>query len=182
MVATIQDEQDAVRRLVQAFVQFRRLHWQHRPVGGVTRSDALVLVFLHRAGTLTGRGLKISEISAEMRVAAPTMTQQLQSLEKQGLIEKTTDPADRRAVRVRLTAQGEAMIYHLREGFVESLAGLSAYLGEADSLHLAQLLERVFTYFDSLRDNPEACEEERPGADLGGMWMGGPSASVPPAR
>ncbi len=180
MDVKVPDEQTAVQRLLHTFVKFRRLQWQQRPMGGVTNSDSLVLVFLHRAGTLTGAGLKVSEISAEMGVAAPTMTQQLQSLEKQGLIEKTPDPADRRAVRVRLTPQGEATIYRLREGFIASLAGLSAYLGEEDSVQLAQLLERVFTYFDTLRDDPAACEDGKIGSDAVREWSERPREDARP--
>jgi DNA-binding MarR family transcriptional regulator len=161
---------DAVAQdLLEAFSQFRRLHWRESPIAGLTPGELRVLMFVRRAaggepfghglgdaegeGTGAREGAKVSEISSMLRVASPTATQQINELEARGYVERATDPDDRRAVRVTLTPKGEATIRQAHEAFVASFKGLVDHLGEEQSRQLADLLTRTFTYFNDIRDS-----------------------------
>jgi DNA-binding MarR family transcriptional regulator len=145
--------QDVVaQELLEAFSQFRRLHWRESPIAGLTPGELRVLSCLRRAATPENAGTKVSEISTMLRVAPPTATQQINELESQGYVERAGDRKDRRAVRVSLTEKGEAAIEHAHEAFVTSFKGLVDYLGEEQSKQLADLLTRTFTYFSEVRE------------------------------
>ncbi len=51
-------------------------------------------------------GLRIGEIARRARLSKQTMTTMVRLAERDGLVERRSDPADRRATRVHLTAKG----------------------------------------------------------------------------
>lgn len=50
------------------------------------------------------------DIARRLRIEGPTMTRMLDTLEKDGLVERLADPADRRTKQLRLTPAGEAAL------------------------------------------------------------------------
>jgi len=74
-------------------------------------------------------GLKMSELSQHLMVTGGNVTGIVDLLEKDGLAERTPEPADRRAYRVRLTRAGRKAFGEMaraHEGWiVEMLGGLS---------------------------------------------------------
>jgi len=150
----------AAHKLMQAFGRLRRLNWRHGPVAGLTPGEMLVLSCIKRATPPEGGGLRVSEIGNLLHVAAPTITQQLNDLETRGLVEKQSDPDDRRAVRITLTRKGDEAVCTALVAFSASVSGLVAYLGEDDSNQLADLLSKAFTYFDELSEKAGGMSEQ----------------------
>src|SRR5690349_3595140 len=143
------------QELLYTFGRFRRAQGQQTPVAGLTRSEFMVLACIRRGGMPEGSGIRVSEISNLLQLAPPTVTQQIQELETRGLVEKHSDPDDRRAVLVRLTTKGDQTICTAWEAMLASLNGLVIYLGEEDSLVLVKLMDKVATYFQEMREaNP----------------------------
>ncbi len=70
-------------------------------------SAALATIGVH--GPLTP-----SELADRERVKRPTVTRIIASLEDAGLIERTADPADRRACLLSATGEGRALLKRLR--------------------------------------------------------------------
>jgi len=65
--------------------------------------------------TVGGSGpLTLGELAELERVASPTITKVVALLHERGLVDKITDPTDRRFVRVQLTADGEALVARSR--------------------------------------------------------------------
>jgi len=62
----------------------------------------------------TSGPLTLGELAELERVASPTITKVIGLLHEKGLVDKITDPADRRFVRVQLTAEGEALLARTR--------------------------------------------------------------------
>jgi DNA-binding MarR family transcriptional regulator len=142
----------AAQKLLEAFIRFRRAGWRQSPIGGLTPSEVMILSYLVRATKEEPAGIKVSDISNFLQVAPPTITQQVNNLERQGYVDRNIDKEDRRAVRIRLTEQGSDAIERAHKAFHASLAGLVAYLGEEQSEQLADLLTRTFTYFHERKD------------------------------
>ncbi|MCG2623305.1 MarR family transcriptional regulator [Arthrobacter sp. I2-34] len=95
------------------------------PGWDVTAAQSSVLT------TLLDRGpLRMGELAAVEGVRMPTATSVVARLVKLGLVERTADPQDRRAVQVGLTAQGRIQIDALsaerNANFAELLGRLSA--------------------------------------------------------
>lgn len=92
--------------------------------------------------------IKVSDISKQLHVTSPTVTQLLKGLEANGLIERHNDPSDRRSVGLTLTKQGEHVTQLAAQTFSSSLHGLIEYLGEEESNQLADLLFKMFRYYN----------------------------------
>ena len=99
------------RRLAQLTQLLRAQAHRGRSVGSL-----LVLARLDAGGPQ-----RVTDLAAAERVAQPTMTGLIGRLEADGLVRKTADPADARAVRVELTAAGRDQLAAVRAERAEAL-------------------------------------------------------------
>jgi DNA-binding MarR family transcriptional regulator len=129
------------QRLMEALKRFNRVAWHERSYMGFKPSEIRVLFCVARGD------MKVSEISKRMHVTSPTVTQVINGLEANGLVERSVDPTDRRAVRVQLTPKGESVRQKAGEALYASFNGLIEYLGEERSNELAELLTDAYAYF-----------------------------------
>ena len=83
---------------------------------------------------------RVTELAAAERVAQPTMTGLIGRLEADGLVRKTADPADARAVRVELTATGRDQLVAVRAERAEALQVRLDLLDDAARAALAAAL------------------------------------------
>lgn len=109
---------------------------------GLQSGEFDTLATLRRAGepyTLTP-----GQLSRTSMVTGAAMTNRLQRLEDRGLLERSTDPTNRRSVRVRLTEAGLALV---DEAVVSHLATERELLDRAltarEQRQLAALLARL---------------------------------------
>ena len=89
---------------------------------GMTISQLSALSIVAMKGAVT-----LGELAAAERVQPPTMTRVAAALEAEGLVERVSDPNDRRIIRLRPT---EAGIATLQESRSRRTAYLSARLHE----------------------------------------------------
>src|SRR5471032_3308558 len=85
----------------------RRLRQQ--VAGGVTSSQVSALATVERLGTPT-----LGELAASEQVQPPSMTKIVVGLEAAGLVARQEEEADRRIVRVKLTAEGRRTLARSR--------------------------------------------------------------------
>src|SRR3954468_19908228 len=158
---------DEVDRLVQAW-QRERADLDLRPMEVLSRVSRLghhldrarrqafaehaieswefdVLAALRRAGA--PYELSPGRLLRETLVTSGTMTNRVDRLAARGLVERSPDPADRRGVIVRLTAEGKTAV----DGAFEALLGAErtflADLAPADQKRLATLLRTLLSPF-----------------------------------
>lgn len=143
-------ESTTSQKLLKSFMQFRKIGWHDKKIAGYNPSEFKVLATLKQAGNEMDREMKVSDISQILKVTPPTVTQILNILEKDGLVERTMDPEDRRVVKVKLTPAGIEATEIAKKAFTESFTGLIDYLGEEESEKLADLLNKVQHYFNDL--------------------------------
>ncbi|WP_313810370.1 MarR family transcriptional regulator [Glutamicibacter sp.] len=105
-------------------------------------------------GLLADQGpLRIGDLAVGERIAQPTMTSMVQRLEGEGLIEKTSDPADHRAALAQLTKQGLDQVHAYRRRAANALNQAMEHLDDEQRNLLADavgILERVA---DQLQEN-----------------------------
>ena len=91
------------------------------------------------------QGLKMNALSELLMVTGGNVTAIVDQLEKEGLVERLDEPADRRAFRIRLTRAGERTFGEMaraHEGWVvEMLSGLT----RKEHAALLELLAKVKT-------------------------------------
>ena len=85
---------------------------------GLTPEQYFILQRLHSHGSPQG------ELGDPVLDDRATVSRQVASLERRGLITRCTDPDDARALRVALTAEGEALVRALRPRVAAARADL----------------------------------------------------------
>ena len=87
--------------------------------------------------------IRLSDLAALLGIEISTVSRQVQSLEQQGLVRRTADSTDRRAVRLELTAMGKRTLAKLRQSRRQILASALGDWAEGDKADLARLLNRL---------------------------------------
>jgi len=100
-----------------------------------------VLMTLRRQGR--GSALSPSALAKEMMLSTSAMTNRLDRLEKRGLIERKSDPNDRRGLKIILTKDGFTLADDLVVSHVQTEEELLARLSEQEREQLLGLLAKV---------------------------------------
>ena len=101
---------------------------------------------------------RICDLASVDHCSQPTMTTQVRRLEDAGLVARTADPCDARAVRIRITPEGMRTLNRVRADRAAAIAPQLAKLESADRQALADavvVLRRVLE---------DAAPAPRPGA------------------
>lgn len=113
---------------------------------GLEAGEFDVLAALRRSGT--PYEMSPGQLGAATLVSSGTTTNRLDRLESAGLIERLPDSADRRSIRVRLTAGGRQRVDAALDDLLASERHLLATLAPAERDHLATLLKALVLPFD----------------------------------
>jgi DNA-binding MarR family transcriptional regulator len=140
-------------KLLRLLMQLKRLELHRQPIANCKPSEIRVLFCIKKSTHATLPEIKVSEISRQLQVTSPTITQLLKGLEANGLIERHIDNIDRRSVGVKLTPKGEAVTQQAMDTALASMHELIEYLGEEQSNQLVELLSKVFIYFSEKEAN-----------------------------
>lgn len=103
---------------------------------GITAGEARTILNLHSLNDC-----RQMDLAQRMGVEPMTVCAFLDRLQTLGLIERQTDPADRRAKRVTLTEQSQPLIAALEEELNSLLARATKGLDEAEKQQLKQALQ-----------------------------------------
>jgi len=144
-VKPAQDLLDSAAQLRMALVRTARRLRQEAAAeaGGLTPTSTSALAAIDVHGPLTP-----SELAAIERVKRPTMTRTLGCLEREGLIERTPDPADGRSSLIAINADGRERLRRLR-------GRKNAYLARRMrdlSAEEVETLERAAEILDRMRE------------------------------
>jgi DNA-binding MarR family transcriptional regulator len=119
------------RVLARLSLVHRRSDTGRLATGNLTWAQISILFVLLREGPI-----RMAELAAHEGVRNPTVTVAIRRLEKLGLVQRSRDPSDLRAVVVQLTPQGLAV---LRESLINRRAALVAILGQLSDSDLETL-------------------------------------------
>src|SRR2546423_12958066 len=113
-------------------------------------------VSANRAGVmwqLRERAMRSGDLAQRCAMTAPTLTELVDSLTRDGLVRRLEDPADRRVVLVELTAQGRRELDKYRDAMKRAVAGLLSNIP-------ADKRERLRVALTDLNDSIEAMTKE----------------------
>jgi DNA-binding MarR family transcriptional regulator len=88
-------------------------------------------------------GLKMNELSRMLMVTGGNVTAIVDQLEKEALVERLAEPADRRAFRIRLTRAGEKTFTEMARAHEQWVVELLAGLSRRERDELLKLLAKV---------------------------------------
>jgi DNA-binding MarR family transcriptional regulator len=101
---------------------------------------------------------RICDLAAMDHCSQPTMTTQVRRLEDAGLVTRTVDPGDARAVRIRITSEGLHTLNQVRADRVKAIEPQLANLKPADRHTLVDAVTVLRRLLDDSAPAP------RPGA------------------
>lgn len=108
---------------------------------GLSFGDFDVINTLRRRGEPAGTNPKA--LAASALITSGAMTSRLDRLERAGLVERNPDPADRRAILVRLTPAGQERAARALEAVIAADRRFLEPLGPADQSQVAAALKRL---------------------------------------
>ncbi|MCR8843534.1 MarR family transcriptional regulator [Paenibacillus sp. SC116] len=140
----------ALRRV---FATLARMDWRKKMKWTLKGSEVRLLIALKEANSKPClEGLTVSDLSKLLQVTSPTVTQMLNSLMKDGYVNRTVHSSDRRIVEITLTDKGAQVAQDSQEMITTIFSGLIDHLGKEQSDQLIELLTQSLDYFDQLDD------------------------------
>ena len=95
------------------------------------------------------QGLKMSELSQRMMVTGGNVTGITDGLEKEGLVVREVDTADRRVFRVKLTAEGQKQFQRMAAEHEQWVVDLFGGLSQKQKKQLVDLLGELKSHISS---------------------------------
>ena len=132
--ATIDEAAVAAQLRLSVTRLARRLRQESGTGHSPSQLSALAVIDNH--GPLT-----LGALADHERVAPPSITKVVAKLEGEGLVERTTDPADRRITRVATTSAGRALVAESRRRKTTWLTGRVRELPADELARLAAALD-----------------------------------------
>ena len=83
------------------------------------------------------------DLARAVGIEGPTLTRHLDGLEESGIVRRVRDGADRRAVRVELTADGERLFQTLRQAVIAFNRELTSGLTDTELQRVRKTLARL---------------------------------------
>ena len=121
------------------------------PPDGLSLTAAATLATLDRSGPC-----RLTVLAAHEGVTQPAMTQLVDRLQGAGMLDRVPDPADGRAVQVRITGEGRALLARRRAVRAERVAGLLARLSPGDQALLTAALPALEALANAQRTDARA--------------------------
>ncbi len=124
-------------------------------IASVARRHGLSHAALNALAVIEGNGspMAAGEISAHMHITSGTMTSVLDTLERNGYIERLTDSDDRRRVLVDVTPDAQAVLNRLLPDVVQTTTAVMAGFGDNELGDLLGTLDRVRKAIDAAPDD-----------------------------
>lgn len=139
---------DVVQRLVWSGRLAHQIMERAAMAAGLSRrGDYEVLSLLRRNEPTL---LTPVEVAQQLLSSQSGMTGKLDRLEEQGLVQRTPDPNDRRAVRLRVTDAGRTLIDEAFDISLQTYESMLDELSRVEIEDLRTLLEKLLTRLDHL--------------------------------
>jgi DNA-binding MarR family transcriptional regulator len=133
------DEEELIKGLAKAYLLIHRRVDRAMTRQGASLARTKMLVYIRQyAGTA-----RAADIAEMFDLAPRTVTESLDSLERDRLIVRTSDPQDRRVKRLAITPLGESAIAATEPLRKELMEEICAALSEADRVHMQDMLQRL---------------------------------------
>lgn len=110
---------------------------------GMTPQYVRILDVIHELGA-AGDGVRVSDISARMRLALPGITRSIGFMERLGAVEKRNSDTDRRVVLIALTEKGRQWYREYVGDFYRHMSDILEDVPEEDVQTMIGVIHRVY--------------------------------------
>ncbi|WP_371481440.1 MarR family winged helix-turn-helix transcriptional regulator [Kitasatospora sp. NBC_00315] len=143
--------------MTRAIKRIRRQTMHRLEPFGITPGQGRALRTLaHAPGCESTRTMRLSDLADRLHIAPRSATTVVDALEEAGLVERTPDPADRRAVRIVLTTAGWSAVERIGQVRHEVAQEYFGPVSPADQDALLQALRRADAAYGAAGAEPRA--------------------------
>lgn len=146
---------NTTKELALVFGQLRRIGHVFHPSNDLRQSELNLLVNLTYLCPPGTAGIKVSDLSKQLKITSAAVTHVIQSLEKSGYITRTMDPHDRRSIRVSATKHGHDFVEAREKELFERFHHLSEHLGADDAQQLIRILTKSIRFLSTYQQSDE---------------------------
>ena len=132
---------DLTERVMRVAHLIRRASMSTLAPLSLTPAQSRALRTISKAAT----PIRMGELASTLGVVPRSATGLVDALESAGVVERTVDPNNRRAVLVRLTEMGHTVQQQMSDARAAAGAGIFRSLSDRERQQLAELLARVGT-------------------------------------
>lgn len=133
----------ALRRVGNIVKQKGRLILHNFPI---TPPQFTALLLLNEEG-----GMTIGELSHKMYLAFSTVTDLLDRMEKNGLVERIRSSQDRRVVKVHILPKGEEIIHDVLKARREYLGSVLSHMSASEVEQVDKALHLIADHMDEMK-------------------------------
>ena len=116
------------------------------------------LMHCAQAHSDSGCALTVNEAAAELNVSVPAVSRTLRSLSGRGILERKTDDADRRSIRICITEKGSAL---LRRNIEKCFLAINAAMAPFSDEELSTMVKLHSRFTQALADYVAGLKNEQ---------------------
>ncbi|MBB4822887.1 DNA-binding MarR family transcriptional regulator [Sporosarcina luteola] len=143
------------KELAFSFGQLKRVGHVFKPAKDLRQSEANLLVHLTYICPPGSNGIRVSDLSKQLKITSAAVTHVIQSLEQIGYITRTADPSDRRSILVAATENGHRFVTEREQELFDRFQQLREYLGTDDAQQLIRILNKSTTFLSVYQHDEE---------------------------
>jgi DNA-binding MarR family transcriptional regulator len=145
--SAVPDEVELADAVTRAGKRMRRETFHRLSPFGITPSQGRALDVLAR-GAHHGGMIRLNQLAERLHIAPRSVTTVVDALEAAGLVARTQDPEDRRAILLQLTEAGQAMVEQIGRVRQEVAAEYFGAIGAQERAGLLRLLRTADTAYE----------------------------------
>ncbi|MDR3271567.1 MAG: MarR family transcriptional regulator [Peptococcaceae bacterium] len=134
--------------IILNMMKIKRLACSSGSWDGIRKSEFELLGVLIRSVNSDEKGMKVSELSRRLQITPAAVTHAINALEKNGYVQRFSDPGDRRLVLLKPTEKSKEVCQKIKIKHLEYLRSLIEYLGMKDSREFVRLQSLVVGYME----------------------------------
>ncbi len=135
--------QEVLEALAGARGSVRHGHGPMFKKQGFGPSHFRLLMKLANSLANSDKGMTVGELSKAMDITPAAITQFIDKLVAKGMVERFEDPADRRIVRIRLTAKSQKKFSALKSHYYDRMNGMFKNLSDEELEQLAGIIKKI---------------------------------------
>ncbi|OAB43208.1 MarR family winged helix-turn-helix transcriptional regulator [Paenibacillus glacialis] len=143
------NKDNLTKELALIFGQLKRVGNVFSPSKDLRQSESNLLVYLTYLCPPGSNGIKVSELSKQLKITSSAVTHVIQSLEQTGYITRTMDPGDRRSILVSATDEGHHFVEEREKELFARFQQLREHLGTDDTKQFIRILNKSVSFLSS---------------------------------
>lgn len=149
---------DWKREFVSATLRFKKVDICSLSAGSIHVGELVVMGNIATRCNCPGSTLDVAEISRQLHVSKPAVSQMLNSLEKKGCIVRQINPDDRRRISVETTPKGQQVLDESTSRYDDAMELLLQRFGAEEMQALVEQLNRLADIYEELLDEKNTME------------------------